>query len=230
MICPNCDQPPISPIKFFFTFNQSKIKCRSCGVMLKGDRLLRSMFYGALIFGLILGLSVAILGDIYNWGFIKSLMIAFVVISIFGIPAEFIGWKYGRYEVQELDTAQTATAKRILVILFLVIGLLIFLGLGVTAPVARDLGDCYEQSLIQLEQHSTELQSEEWDKEKFCQYGKESILSFYSCHEEVKSKRGFLVPIVEKIIIIIRPKILLSEDMKAIHNATCSEFPATLVQ
>lgn len=101
MSCPQCNQQAISPINFFFNFNQAKIKCKKCGTKLRGDKLLRRLFYSAIIFGIILALSVLILENIYQWEFGKAVIPALVALFAIGIPMEVIGWRYGRYEVEQ---------------------------------------------------------------------------------------------------------------------------------
>ncbi len=67
------------------------------------------MFYGAVIFGLLLGLSIAFLENTYKWEPSTSLVIFLLVLVIVGIPAETISWKYGSYLLDEQNSNSTPT-------------------------------------------------------------------------------------------------------------------------
>jgi len=91
---PKCNQNPMSLVRFIFKFNRIKITCKNyCGTNLKAGSLIRRMFYGALIFGLALGISYGLL----DFGF----GILILVVIVLAISTEFVVWKYGRYEEQE---------------------------------------------------------------------------------------------------------------------------------
>jgi len=100
-LCPKCGQQSINFLSFLTKFNQSKIRCRHCGVLLKGNKLLRIMFYSTLIFCLSLGISIAFLEDSYNWSIVNSLIVVIPVITLIGIPLEIICWKYGNYTIDD---------------------------------------------------------------------------------------------------------------------------------
>lgn len=97
MQCPNCNQRPISPIKFVLRFNNTKIKCQYCDAKLEGNKVLKGFLYGAIIFSLGLGFSLGVLEDIYNWGLLKS-VIFFIGAMLIVSPLELVAWKYGSYK------------------------------------------------------------------------------------------------------------------------------------
>lgn len=103
MICPQCNQQPLTFSDFILKINQTKIKCKSCGAKLLGGKLLHTMFYLAIIFGLLLGTSIPVLGSIYGWEVFTASAVFLSVIFVVGIPAEIIAWKYGEYI---LDSAE----------------------------------------------------------------------------------------------------------------------------
>ncbi|MFQ6114218.1 MAG: hypothetical protein ACE5NG_09025 [bacterium] len=91
MKCPRCNENPMSLIRYIFKFNRLKVNCKNCGAKLRAGHLIRRMFYGALIFGFALGFSV---------GFLEiGLGIVLLALVVFAIPAEYVAWNYGRYEV-----------------------------------------------------------------------------------------------------------------------------------
>ena len=98
MICPNCNQQPITFISFVSKFNATKTKCQHCQANLKGNKLLHYVFYSGLVFGFLLGFSIAMLEDIYKWGLSNSLIIFILTLAIVGTPIEIIAWKYGSYD------------------------------------------------------------------------------------------------------------------------------------
>ena len=99
MKCPKCNHQPMSFIRFFLKLNPLNIICANCGTTLKAGRLLRSLFIGAVICGFILGITIAYLAFMYNWEIIHIVLLLVIVTMIIGVPAEYIAWKYGRYEV-----------------------------------------------------------------------------------------------------------------------------------
>ena len=70
----------------------------SCGIGLRPGKLLRLGYYSACVFGLILGLGIAILEDIYSWDIRTSVLLFIFILAIVGIPSEYILWTRGTYE------------------------------------------------------------------------------------------------------------------------------------
>lgn len=99
MKCPQCNQQPISFLRFILKFNQTKITCRSCEAKLKGNRLLRVLFYSALLFGIASGLSIIFLENFLDLGYVKTLAIFLGIIVILGTPLEILVWKHSGYEL-----------------------------------------------------------------------------------------------------------------------------------
>jgi len=99
MKCPKCNQQPMSFIRFFLKTNPLKIKCSRCGANLKAGKLLKGLFIGAVIYGIVLGFTTPYLFFKYNWEILYVVLLFIIGVAVVGIPAECIAWKYGRYKV-----------------------------------------------------------------------------------------------------------------------------------
>lgn len=111
------------------------------------------------------------------------------------------------------------------VILALLAGVSYFL----VAPVAEDLGNCFDESTARLNQLSERAEEENWGKEQICRKGKEEFALLKLCLSNVRKQRKvpeFLFSTIQQIARSGR----VMRDQIEIHNGVCSEYPATLIE
>lgn len=124
---------------------------------------------------------------------------------------------------------------RIFTIIFLLFAGLIFLiGAVILPPIARDLGECYEEGTVRFNLIAERADTEKWSKEQICLNGKKELDSVGQCISKVEKRRSlpkFVASLVTNIAkFLFSQQKLGLEDFKKEHNTVCAEFPSALVE
>lgn len=122
---------------------------------------------------------------------------------------------------------------KLLVILGSVFVLTAICLLGLTAPVARNLSNCFDKYNISLTSSLETARNEKWSKERLCLNGKNIINTQLSCYKEVEGAMGpFRTSLTWNISKIIKPssKDIDEKGLIKLQNNGCKEFPETLIQ
>lgn len=104
MKCPKCGRAPVSVLEHVLMLGLSnELECRSCGARLVRGALLRRISWIAVLVGVVLGGGCIVLAMLVRWPLDTLLPAALAAAVIACAPLEYIGWKYGRYELPGPD-------------------------------------------------------------------------------------------------------------------------------
>ena len=113
MNCPKCGKPPVSVLEYVLMLSlRDDLRCRNCKARLVRGKLLRRIYGVGVLIGVVLGAGCVALGAVFGWRLGPALLAALAAAVVLCAPLEYIGWKYGRYELRESDTSASETTSQ----------------------------------------------------------------------------------------------------------------------
>jgi len=97
MNCPECNQPPISRLKFTFNYSFGDIRCKNCSAILSPGETLRRIYTISIVLGLLVGAFVIYLKYFHLNNTYSAIFVFLALTSIIGLPLDHYAYKHGKF-------------------------------------------------------------------------------------------------------------------------------------